>query len=181
MGRQAVLADARVIHQAALHHVPAHRALQAAEQKDPRHRQYQVPWYASARQEIEKRHEKDHADAAAEQAMHVLPPEDGLEFRKTHVVIDLLVFGRLLVFLEDLVPLLRIEWRQRSHQRLPFDDGQSRMSQPRNPANDQGCEHHGTADEQPGGDLFTGGCVHTGRSKQGRQRRNSNCFGPFGG
>jgi hypothetical protein len=43
VGRQPVLRDARIVDQAALDHVPAHRALQAAEDEEAEHLGRQAP------------------------------------------------------------------------------------------------------------------------------------------
>ena len=59
-----------------LHHVPAHRALQAAEHEDAASFQREPRGMRRARREPRERQQKRGADRAAEQAMEVLPPED---------------------------------------------------------------------------------------------------------
>ena len=67
-------------------------------------------------------------------------------------VVDLLVLGRLLVLVEGLLPLRVVQRRQRADDRLPFDDRQARVREPRDAADDDHREHQRAADEQPGRD-----------------------------
>ena len=85
MRRQPQMAYAWLIHQAALDHVPAHRALQRTEQKYTAELPRQRAAYRAAPQEIHEGHEEHDADQTSQQAMEILPPENSLEFRNTHI------------------------------------------------------------------------------------------------
>ncbi len=147
MGGEPVLADIGAVHEPALHHVPAERALEASE-----HEQAEKPRQQRARdvagdQKAEERHEEGKADEAAEEAMRPFPPEDGLELIEAHAALDLSVFGDLLIGGEGLLPVGLAERRDRSHDRLPFGDGEARIGEPRRPAD----QDHGDDEQREGG------------------------------
>src|SRR6185369_130411 len=72
MRRQSVLAHIDTGDQAALHHVPAERALQPAEREESEQPRQQCSRYESC----EPEGEEGDADQAAEEAMAPLPPID---------------------------------------------------------------------------------------------------------
>ena len=91
-----------------LHHVPAHRALQPAEQEDARRASSRSrAGSGRATRNTDERHEEDDADQPPEQAVEVLPPEDALELLQRHAVVDEPVLGRLPVLVERLLPVPR--------------------------------------------------------------------------
>src|SRR5207244_4682175 len=101
----------------------------------------------------DERHEKDETDDPAEQPVQIFPPEDALEFRERYRGVDLPVFRRELVFGEGLLPLRVRQRRDRTDDRLPLGDRQSRMRQPRDTTDDDHCEHERATDEQPCSDA----------------------------
>jgi hypothetical protein len=147
MRGQAIVTDPRIVHQPALDHVPAHRSLQPAEDEDPQQLRHERRFDLAPQPEVEERQQEDDADQPPENAVPVLPEEDPLELVERHLVIDLLVFRRLLVFLEGLVPFRLIERRDDTDNRLPFDDRQAGMGQASDATDHQNGEDHGTADQ----------------------------------
>jgi hypothetical protein len=125
--------------------------LQAAEDEEAEHLAGERSLEVAARQEIQVGQQEHYADEAAGKAVRPFPPEDELEAVQRHVVIDLLELRRLLVLGEKFQPVGLGKRRQGADQRLPFDDRQSRMRQPRHAADHHGEENHGTAGEQPPG------------------------------
>jgi len=97
MGSEPVLADARIIHQPALHHVPPNCSLQRPEQEDPEQAQGQPGPNLTAESEVEQRQEEHQAHRSPQQAVKVFPPEDSLESVQRHPEVHLLVLGGLLV------------------------------------------------------------------------------------
>ena len=146
---QPELRHPRVVDEPALHHVPAHRALQAAQHEDAEELPRMAGRNVAPRDEPQQRDEKHDADQAPEQAMEVLPPEDALEPGERHPLVHLPVLGRQLVLLERLLPLGLGQRRQRADDRLPLDDRQARMREPRDAADDDHREHQRAAHEQP--------------------------------
>ena len=105
MGGKPVLADVDAIDQPALHHVPAERTLQAAENE-----QAKKPGQERARDiadgpEDGEWDEEDDADEAAEKAMGPLPPEDCFELTEAHALVELAILGNLLIGGERLLPV----------------------------------------------------------------------------
>jgi len=123
MRGQAIVADARVVHQTACHHEPAHAALQCAKNEDAQQFPAERTVYLAPHQEEQQGDEEQHADQAAQQPVKVLPPEDPLEFRNAHVEVDLPILGCELVLVERLLPLPVGHRWNRSDDRLPLDDG----------------------------------------------------------
>ena len=79
MRGQPVLADGRVVDQAAFNHVPAEQTLESAKHE---HRQVLRPFGApdvSTPHEIDERHKENETDHATEDAVQVFQPEDALE------------------------------------------------------------------------------------------------------
>ena len=176
MGGESILADPRIVHQAAFDHIPAERALQSTEQKY--HRQLGRPCLIDflAKQEIHKRQQEHQPDQASEQAMQVFPPENRLELGQAHPLVDLLIFRRLLIFMKYLFPLRLIERGQGADDGLPFDDGQAGVGQAGNTAYHNHGEHQGAAQQQPGRHLLASGMVGC-RLRCGYVWRKGGCCG----
>ena len=168
MGSQAKLADPRIIHQTALDHVPAHRALQAAKNENTQQLGNQWSIDFSPKPEVEKWQEKDGTDESSQHTMPVLPEENALELVKFHLVIDFLILGRFLVFFEGFIPFALIQRRNDADDGLPLDDRQPGMGEPRNPANHKNGKHHGATDKQPEGNLSPGDAVHSSTPEKNR-------------
>jgi hypothetical protein len=149
MRGQAELRHSRIVDEPAFHHEPADGALQSTEQEDAGERPREAARNASTREEPQVRHEEHDADRAPEQPMEILPPEDALELRERHRVIDVAEFGRRLVLGERVVPVGRVERRQRADDRLPLGDRQAGMREPRHAAHDDHREHQQRAHEKP--------------------------------
>ena len=149
MRGQPELRHARIVDQPALHHVPAQRALQAAEREDRDQRRRESGRQLPPQDKPGERQRKHRTDDAPEQPMRVFPPEYRLECVEAHSLVHLPVFGRCLVFDEGLVPLRRRKRRQRADDRLPFGNRQPRMGEPGHAADDDDREHQRTTDQQP--------------------------------
>ena len=76
MGGEPVLADLDRAGEAAFDHVPAERALQAAEHEEAGERGASAARDAAAQQEIEERQGEDEADQPSPQAVEIFPEED---------------------------------------------------------------------------------------------------------
>ena len=125
VGGEPVLADVRIVHEAALDHVPAEDALQSAEYE---HQQVLRPLIASNisfRQKVDERQQKNYADNSAQQTVQEFQPENILEGIDVHLRIQFLKFGRLLVHLEHTLPLAVCDRWQPAHERSPVDHGQA--------------------------------------------------------
>ena len=70
---QAELRHARIVDEAAFHHVPAHRALQAAQHEDAEELPRVAGRNVAPRDEPQERDEEDDADQPAEQPMRSIP------------------------------------------------------------------------------------------------------------
>ena len=81
--------------------------------------------------------------------MQVLVHEDHLELMHTHAMVDLLVLGILLVLRKRLLPILFTQGRNGAHQWLPLHNGQARVGQPGDPAEQDHCENNHRAENQP--------------------------------
>ena len=149
MGHQPVLADLDPLGEAALDHVPAERALCAAEQQDRAEGREQPPRQPPAQPEVQKRHRIGETDQPAPQAVYVLPPVDRLEFGEAHAVIEEAVLRDLLILLELRGPGRGRERRQYAGHRLPLGDRQARHGQPRDAADHDHDKDHAAAQEQP--------------------------------
>ena len=84
--------------------------------------------------------------------MRPFPPEDGLERVKVYSVVDLPVFGNLLVLGEFFLPFGISQRRNHAMDRLPLGDGEPGIGQPRRAAH----HHKGKQDDknriEPGAD-----------------------------
>ena len=87
MRRQPVLAHIDTGDEAALHHVPAERALQPAEHEQSEQPRQQCARYVAGEPEGEEGHKEGDADQAAEEAMSPFPPIDGLELIEAHAAL----------------------------------------------------------------------------------------------
>ena len=76
----------------------------------------------------------------AEEAVRPFPPEDRLEIRQAHALVDQLVFGNLLILGEFLLPLGFAQRRNDAVDRLPFGDRKAGIGQPGRSA-DQNHQH----------------------------------------
>ena len=135
MGDQPVLADIGAHRQPALHHEPAERPLQPAQQEQADQTGPQRRADAVADRAAKTRRGEGNADQPAPQAMDVFPPEDALELVQRHVGLELLEFGDLLVEIELLLPGWPVvERRQHAADGLPLGDGKARFREPGDPA-----------------------------------------------
>ena len=147
------MADINPLRQAAGDHIPAHKALQAAQREQPQKRRQLRAADFLLREEDNKRNEKHQADNASKKAMPPLPPINEFELGQAHAEIDQLIFRDLLIFLELGQPISLRERRQRTAYRRPFGNRQAAIGQPRE-ATDQHHQHHKTGNrKQPQGDL----------------------------
>jgi hypothetical protein len=160
MRGQPIVTDARVVDQAALHHVPAHRSLQPPEHEHPQQLRNQRWRNPAPQQKVDEWQQEDQPDQTSENAVPVFPIEDALELCERHLVVNLLVFGGFLVFLEGLVPFGRIERRNDPDNRLPLDDRQAGMGQTCDATDYQNGEDHGTANQQPERNLSASNRIH---------------------
>ncbi|MCZ7565359.1 MAG: hypothetical protein M5U08_17560 [Burkholderiales bacterium] len=150
MRGQPEVRHARIVDEPAHHHVPAHRALQAAEHEHAEELPGERPADPAANPEPDERDQEHDADQPAEQSVEVLPPEDAFELRQAHAPVDLKVLGRLPVFLEGRDPIGIGQRRQGAHDRLPLDDRQTGVGEPGDAPHDDHREHERGANEQPG-------------------------------
>src|SRR6266404_1959218 len=81
--------------------------------------------------------------------MRPFPPVDGFELIEAHSRMAFAVLRDSLVLLEFGLPSGRIEWRNDAGHRLPFDDGEAGLGEPRSPAYEHGHEYQGGNREQP--------------------------------
>src|SRR3990172_7635271 len=162
MSGEPVLAHARIVDEAAFHHIPTERALQSAEHENSTELPDVRAVKLSSQQEIQKRHQENKTDGATQQTMPVFPPENAFEILKAHAEVDLLVFGGLPVFLKCLLPCLLRERRQRADERLPFDDRQAGVREARDASHHDQREKYGAAQQKPCGDLLSRSLVHSG-------------------
>ena len=125
MRREPVLADIGAVDEAALHHVPADRALKSAEHEQADQSGQQRARDIAREPEHDEGHEEGGADQPAEKAMRPFPPIDGLEVLQAHAALDLGIFRDLLIGLEGLAPVRLAERRDRADDRLPFGDGEA--------------------------------------------------------
>ncbi len=149
MRGEAELRHPRIVDEPALHHVPAHRALQPAEHEDAGEPPRMAGRNAAPGDEPQQRQQERRADHPAEQAVEILPPEDALERGQAHPLVHLLVLRRRLVLGEGLLPLRVGERRQRADDRLPLGDREPRVREASHAADDDHREHQRAADEQP--------------------------------
>ena len=176
-------AHARVVHEAAFHHVPAEPALEPAERENARELPRERGRERAPPQEIHERKQEDGADDPSQQPMEILPPEDRLEALERHVVVAEAEFGGEAVLRERLLPLRRVEWRNRSDERLPFDDRKPRMRKTRDSAHDDHREHERATGEEPHRDcaVWLVGRIgrHRGRDCARPRRRSPPRVGRF--
>ena len=99
--------------------------------------------------EEQQRQGEDDADAARQDAVRPLPPEDRLELGEAHALVELLVFRDLLVFGEFLLPLGVGQRRDDAVDRLPFGDRQAGIGEPRGAADQEQREHDDQHDIEP--------------------------------
>ena len=172
MRRQSQLRYARIVDQAALHHVPSERALRRAEKKDADQHRRETRWDPAAQAEPYQRHQENDADRAPEQAMEIFPPENALERVDGHVAVDLAILGCRLILAERLVPSGRGKRRERSDDGLPFGDRQSRVREPRRTSDYGHREHQRAADEKPDGNgAWTRAIASVDRCRAGEALR----------
>jgi hypothetical protein len=150
---QPQLRHARIVDEAALHHGPAKRALQAAQRENAEQSRYERSLDSSAQRKPRERRQKCDANHPAEQPMEVFPPEDGLELRQRHSRIHLTVLWRCLVARERVVPIGLVQGRQRAHDRLPLRDREPGMGEPRHASHDDHGKDKRAAGEKPGRNL----------------------------
>ena len=153
MGGKTVLADTRVVHQAALHHIPAQQALQSAHKKQDHQFWHQPGSHPFANGKVQHGQQEDDTDQASQNAVQVFIHEDGLEPLQAHAPIDFLVFGKLPVLVESLLPCLLRQWRDNPHQRLPLHHGQAGVGQAGDTAQQYHAKDNGRAQQQPAGNL----------------------------
>ena len=156
MRREPVLADLRAVHEAALHHPPAKRALQAAQHEQNGELRHQCALDLLREGKPEERNEEGKADETAEQPVPPFPPIDLLELRQRHPLVERGVLGDLLVEVEFALPVGLAQRRERARHRLPFGDRKPRLGKPGQPADNHHHEDERGHAEQPDGDLAIG-------------------------
>jgi hypothetical protein len=144
---QAVVADARLVDETARDHVPSQRSLQRPEHEYPGKTIREATVNLPAPPEPDERNEERKPDQPAEQAMEVLEPEDPLECLHAHALVDLPVFGRLAVLVEELLPVPVAQGRHDADEGLPLRNGQAGMGEARDAA-----QHHHGEDERATGE-----------------------------
>src|SRR5258706_5237000 len=149
MGCQAEVADARIVDEAALHHGPAERALQSAENEDTEELQRDGSGEFSLYEKENIREKKYQADQSAKEAMGVLEPEDPLESCQRHFAEDFLELRGRAVLVEEQIPVRLRERRHDADERLPLGDREARFGQPRQAADHDDGEGQFGADKEP--------------------------------
>src|SRR6187455_1056476 len=106
MGGKPILTHVGILHQAAFDHIPSHRTLQAAQQKDSGKLKTKRPVDCLSDNKVKERDKKCQADNTPQQAMEILPPEDTFEFVQTHANIYFLILWRLVILFKKLFPIV---------------------------------------------------------------------------
>ena len=147
MKRQPVLRDAGAgaVGQPRRHHPPADRAERRAGAEQGPQPRAQPRLDPAAPQEKHERQQERRADQPRQQPMRPLPPIDGLELAKLHAAVQFAVLRNVLVLLELGLPRLIRHRRHHAGDRLPFDDGEAGLGQPRRAA-DHERQHHQRGD-----------------------------------
>jgi hypothetical protein len=106
----------------------------------------------------------------------VFPVENPLELIKRHLVVNLLVLGSFLVFIEGFFPFQLIQRWNDADNRLPFDDREAGMRQAGHAADNENGKDHGAADRKArrqsvGGERF----IH-GRFRGDKKEANYRLF-----
>src|SRR5690606_13984621 len=94
----------RHVHQATLNHVPAQQTLQPTQYKQGDKFRQMLPGNPSLPDKVDQWEKEDYSDEATQHAVSIFIGEDTLELRQFHAAIDQLIFGKLLVLVEDLLP-----------------------------------------------------------------------------
>ena len=144
-----VLADVDAVDEARCHHPPADRPLQSAKQQQTDQFRRQAALNAAGRPEEQQGQPEHEADAARQDSVGPLPPEDPLEPVEAHALIDLGVFGNLLVLGEFLLPFRVVQRRDDTVDGLPLGDRQAGIGQPRRPADKHQRHQHEQNDVEP--------------------------------
>jgi hypothetical protein len=147
--RQPILRHADPLGEARGDHPPADRAERRAEGENRPQACAQRRLDPTPPKEPEKRNEESSTNEPRQQAMRPFPPIDGLEIVEAHSRIMLAVLRDGLVLVEFGLPCGCIERRHYAGDRLPFDDRQARLGEPRRSAHDHGHEHQGRDRQQP--------------------------------
>ena len=163
VGSEPVVADRGPVDQAAGDHVPAERALQAAEDEQRGQRRDQPARQAAAQQQSDEAGQEHDADQAAEQPVQIFQPEDRLEAADGQVGEDLPVLRRLPVEVEQPLPGGVAHRRQPAEQGPPFGHRQTGFGQPGQPAEHDHGEDHPGHQQKPAADGRMDGSV--GRRK----------------
>jgi hypothetical protein len=144
-----VLRNTYTLRETGRNHPPADRTESGAGAKNHPEARAQVCGNGSPPEKKQEWQKKYNAGQACQQAMRPFPPIDDLESVQVHAAVELLVLRDRLVFREFGLPRGLRERRQHNRNRLPFDDGQPRLSQPRRTADDQRQKDHCSRREQP--------------------------------
>ncbi len=145
MGGETILRNFHALRKPGGHHPPADDALQRAEAEDQREPPPQFPTQNATPEKPEKRQQISNADHAPEQPVAPFPPENRLEFGKTHAGVEFTILRNGLVGVERLRPLLFTQGRQSSADRFPLDDrkpgfGETRGAADQHHDRDQRCD-----------------------------------------
>ena len=163
MGGEPVVADRGPVDQAAGDHVPAERALQAAEHEQRGQRWDQPARQAAAQQQGDETGQEHDADQPAEQPVQIFQPEDRLEAANGQVGEDLPVLRRHPVEVEQPLPGLVAHRRQPAEQGPPLGHRQAGLGEPGQPAEHDHGEDHAGHQQEPSADGRMDGSV--GRRK----------------
>ena len=119
------------------------------ERQQPDQPRLQPALETARKPEESERKGDEEADAAGEQPVRPLPPEDALELVKGHVLVDLLVLRNLLVLFELFLPFRLVERRDDAVDRLPFGDREPRAGHARGAAHHDQRKQHDQHDIEP--------------------------------
>ena len=91
------LADARIVDQARLHHVPAHGALGADQQRNAEQAPQQRTTQHTTPGEPQQRQQHAESDQSSQQSVRPFPPENRFELFQRHAEVHLQVFRAALI------------------------------------------------------------------------------------
>ena len=115
MCRQSVVTDLWFIYQPALHHIPAQYTLCHQQNKKRQHFIIELPIKSFSDGKIEPGQKHKQSYHTAKHPMRVFPEENRLEFRKSHMVIELLIFRVGFIHLKNFVPVSTVDGGEYAH------------------------------------------------------------------
>src|SRR3546814_18438929 len=80
---------------------------------------------------------RSHADQPSKQTMNIFPEENELEIRHSHIAVDCLILGRLLVEIELMLPISLVERRNDARARVPTRNRQARFGKASNACHEE--------------------------------------------